>query len=451
MQEERALARAREIDTARAAGRKLGPLAGVPVALKDNLCTAWGHTTCSSRILSGFAAPYTATVVSRLEEAGAVVLGKTNMDEFAMGSSTESSATGVTRNPSDPGRVAGGSSGGSAAAVASGLAAAALGSDTGGSVRQPAAFCGVLGLKPTYGRVSRYGLVAYGSSLDQIGPLAANAQDAALILSVIAGHDPRDSTSLAREVPDYPSLIERLPAPLRVGVPRALFGAGLDEGVRALLERAVEVYRSSGAVIVEVELPHSSVERSASGELSSYAIACYYIVAMAEASSNLARYDGVRYGMRTQEPVEGIVELYSKSRSEGFGEEVKRRILLGTYTLASGYYDAYYSKALRVRRLIQEDYTRAFERCDLILCPTTPTPAFRVGEKTTDPLTMYLEDVYTVGVSLAGVPAVSVPCGTVESEGARLPVGMQLVGPLFGEALLLAAAHRFERETRGRP
>ena len=449
IQSERALERARGIDAARRDGRPLPPLAGVPVALKDNLCAAWGHTTCSSRILAGFASPYTATAVRRLEGAGAVVLGKTNMDEFAMGSSTESSATGVTRNPHDPTRVAGGSSGGSAAAVAAALAAAALGSDTGGSVRQPAAFCGVLGLKPSYGRVSRYGLVAYGSSLDQIGPIARDARDAALLLGTIAGHDPADSTSVHREVPDYLAELDRLPRDFRVGVPRALFGEGLDARVRGLLERSIDVYRSAGARIVDVELPHNAIERDSGGGISSHAIACYYIVAMAEASSNLARYDGVHFGYRSREGGEDIVELCSRTRSEGFGEEVKRRILLGTYTLASGYYDAYYDKALRVRRLIQDDFSRAFESCDIILCPTTPAPAFRVGEKSSDALAMYLEDVYTVGMSLAGVPALSMPCGSVEVDGASLPVGMQLVAPLFEEARLLAAARRFELESGG--
>ena len=449
LQSERALERARAVDRAREAGNRLPPLAGVPVALKDNLCTSWGHTTCSSRILSSFVAPYTATAVRRLEEAGAVVLGKTNMDEFAMGSSTESSVSGVTRNPHDPERVAGGSSGGSAAAVASGCVPGALGSDTGGSVRQPAAFCGIVGLKPSYGRVSRYGLVAYGSSLDQIGPLARDVRDAALLLSAIAGADPADSTCLDRAVPDYSRALEAGPETLRIGLPREFFGDGLDAEVRRTLEGAVEVYRRAGAEIREVNLPHSSIHRDAKGGLSSYAIACYYIVAMAEASSNLARYDGVHYGYRSGRQTDDIVELYSRTRSEGFGQEVKRRILLGTYTLSSGYYDAYYQKALRVRRLIQEDFTRAFEHCDIILCPTTPTAAFRIGEKTQDPLTMYLEDVYTISVSLAGLPAVSVPCGFVSAGARRLPVGMQLVGPLFEEGRLLAAAYRFEREHAG--
>jgi aspartyl-tRNA(Asn)/glutamyl-tRNA(Gln) amidotransferase subunit A len=449
LQADRALERARSIDRARASGAPLPALAGVPVALKDNLCTSWGRTTCSSRILASFAAPYTATAARRLEEAGAVVLGKTNMDEFAMGSSTESSATGVTRNPHDPERVAGGSSGGSAAAVASGCVPLALGSDTGGSVRQPAAFCGVVGLKPSYGRVSRYGLVAYGSSLDQIGPIARSVRDAAAALAVIAGPDPADSTCLERAVPDYAKAIEEAPRALRLGLPRELFGEGLDAGVRRAIEGAVEVYRGLGAEVVEVSLPHSSIERDAAGTLSSYAVACYYIVAMAEASSNLARYCGVHYGSRTPGPTEDIVELYSRSRSEGFGDEVKRRILLGTYTLSSGYYDAYYRKALEVRRLIQRDFLEAFGLCDVILCPTTPTAAFRIGEKTQDPLTMYLEDVYTISVSLAGLPALSVPCGFVQAGDRRLPVGMQIVGPLFEEGRVLAAAHRFEREARG--
>jgi aspartyl-tRNA(Asn)/glutamyl-tRNA(Gln) amidotransferase subunit A len=444
--EERALERARAVDRRRASGDTLLPLSGVPVALKDNLCTTFGHTTCASRSLEGYVSPYTATAVRRIEEAGAVVLGKTNMDEFAMGSSTENSCRGPTRNPHDPTRVAGGSSGGSAAAVAAGLAAVGLGSDTGGSVRQPAAFCGVVGLKPSYGRVSRYGLVAYGSSLDQIGTLTRDAADAALLLSVISGADPADSTCLSLAAPDCRAALEAPASDLRIGLPRELLGEGLDTEVRAGIESAVEVYRSTGAQIVEVSLPHSAIERDEGG-LSSYAVACYYIVAMAEASSNLARYDGIHYGRRTARSGGDIVDLYARTRAQFLGEEVRRRILLGAYTLSAGYYEAYYDKALRVRRLIREDFDRAFERCDVIVCPTTPTAAFRVGEKSADPLTMYLQDIFTVSVSLAGLPAVSVPCGFTAAVP-PLPLSMQIVGPHLGEDRILAAAHRYERETR---
>jgi aspartyl-tRNA(Asn)/glutamyl-tRNA(Gln) amidotransferase subunit A len=432
---DRALGRAREIDAARSRGEALGALAGVPVALKDNLCLAYGRTTCSSRILESFRSPYTATVVAALEQAGAVVVGKTNMDEFAMGSSTETSAGGPTHNPWDPERVAGGSSGGSAAAVSARLSAAALGSDTGGSIRQPAAFCGVVGLKPSYGRVSRHGLVAYGSSLDQIGPLTQSVRDAALVLREIADHDPADSTSVDTDVPDYLSALDEVPGKVRIGV---------VEGFRNHLPpRAVDVYRQAGAEIVDVELPHSAVSVDSEGTPSSFAVACYSLVAMAEASSNLARYDGVRYGHRGG-GTDDIVDLYCRTRSEGFGDEVKRRIMLGAYTLSSGYYDAYYNKALQVRRLIREDFDRAFERCDALLCPTTPGVAFRIGEKTADPLAMYLEDVYTVSVNLAGLPAVSIPC-ELSAEG--LPRAIQIIGRVFDEEGVLRIARIYERES----
>ena len=439
---ERALQRADELDAERE--KRSFPLFGIPTALKDNLCTAYGHTTCSSRMLSGYRSPYTATAVARLEAAGAVVLGKTNMDEFAMGSSTENSAFRATRNPWDLSRVPGGSSGGSAAAVSAGLCAAALGSDTGGSIRQPAAFCGVVGLKPTYGRVSRWGLVAFGSSLDQIGPIARDVRDCALVAAVIAGHDPRDSTSVRREVSDYLDGIEEPAEGLTVGMPEEYYTDALDPAIRGPLEAAAEVFRSAGAEIVDVSLPHGRIDRDASETLSSFAVACYYIIAMAEASSNLSRFDGVHYGHRSGEHGGDITELYARSRSEALGEEVRRRIMLGTYALSSGYYDAYYLKALKVRRLITSDFQRAFERCDVLLAPVTPTPAFRIGENTDDPLTMYLQDVYTLSVNLAGLPALSLPCA-VSEEG--LPVGMQLIGPVFSEPMLFRAGRLYERQT----
>jgi aspartyl-tRNA(Asn)/glutamyl-tRNA(Gln) amidotransferase subunit A len=448
---DRAREQAARVDEARAAGRTVGALGGVPLAVKDNLCTAYGRTTCGSKMLATFHAPYTATAVARLEQAGAVILGKTNLDEFAMGSSTESSALAATRNPWDVQRVPGGSSGGSAAGVAARMCAGALGSDTGGSIRQPAAFCGVVGLKPTYGRVSRLGLVAYGSSLDQIGPMTVDVADAALLAGVISGHDPKDSTSINAPVPDYLANLETPPAKLRIGLPREFFSQALDAEIHAAIDKAVEVYRQAGAQIVEVSLPHSRIDVAADGSLSSYAVACYYIVAMSEASSNLARYDGVHYGHRTARRVEDIVDLYSFSRAEGFGDEVKRRIMLGTYTLSSGYYDAYYNKALKVRRLIAGDFARAFTQCDVLLCPVAPTTAFRVGEKTADPLTMYLADIYTISVNLAGLPGLAIPAGLSPTG---LPIGMQLIGPAFSEETLLRAGRMYEKAsgvTRLRP
>jgi len=439
---EGALEQAKAVDARRAGGEPLGALGGVPVAVKDNLCTTRGKTTCSSKILANFRAPFTATAVAKLEEAGAVILGKTNLDEFAMGSSTENSAFGPTRNPWDTARVPGGSSGGSAAAVSARLCAAALGSDTGGSIRQPAAFCGVVGLKCTYGRVSRYGLVAYGSSLDQIGPITVDVADAALLTGIIAGHDPRDSTSVPRAVPDYLATVDVPLEGLRVGLPAEFFSEALDEEINAVLHGAAETYAQAGAEIVDVTLPHSRIDIDEDGNLSSYAVACYYIVAMAEASSNLARYDSVHYGHRTAEKVDDIRELYSRSRAEGFGDEVKRRIMLGTYTLSAGYYDAYYNKALKVRRLIKNDFDAALERCDVLLCPVTPTPAFRLGEKTDDPLTMYLADIYTLSLNLSGLPGVSIPAGL---SGEGLPIGMQLIGPVFSEETILRAARMYEK------
>jgi aspartyl-tRNA(Asn)/glutamyl-tRNA(Gln) amidotransferase subunit A len=429
---ERALERARRTDEAIARGEVPGRLAGVPIAVKDNLCTTFGTTTCASRILANFRAPYDAHVVQRLESAGAILVGKTNLDEFAMGSSTENSARFCTRNPWDPTRVAGGSSGGSATAVALGLVGGALGTDTGGSIRLPASLCGVTGLKPTYGRVSRYGLVAFGSSLDQVGPLARTAEDAALLLSVIAGHDPRDSTSVDREVPDYPAALDRPLAGLKIGVAAEYFGPGLDDGVRTTIEAALDVFRDHGAEVLEVHLPHTR-----------YAIACYYLVAPAEASSNLARYDGVHYGHRAA-GVDEVVELYCQSRREGFGAEVKRRIMLGTYALSSGYYDAYYLKALKVRTLLRRDFEEAFRQVDVIASPVSPTTAFPIGEKMDDPLKMYLADVYTTSANLAGIPGISLPCG-FDDQG--LPVGLQLMGPPFAEELLLAAGHQYQQVT----
>ncbi|MBI4717034.1 MAG: Asp-tRNA(Asn)/Glu-tRNA(Gln) amidotransferase subunit GatA [Planctomycetes bacterium] len=429
---DRALERARALDAARVAGHDPGPLAGVPLALKDNICTPFGITTCGSRILGTFASQYAAHVVERLEFAGAVIIGKTNLDEFAMGSSTENSAFSPTRNPWDLARVAGGSSGGSCAAVAARLVPGALGSDTGGSIRQPASFCGVTGLKPTYGRVSRFGLVAFGSSLDQIGPIAEDAGDVALLLKVIAGHDARDSTSVDVPVPDYLAALDRPLAGLRVGVSEEYFGEGLDSEVRRAVEVAIAELERGGAVVVPVHLPHMK-----------YAIACYYIVATAEASSNLARFDGVHYGHRTENPRD-FMDVYAASRGEAFGPEVKRRIMLGTYVLSSGYYDAYYLKALKVRTLIRRDFERAFEQVDVIASPVAPSPAFLVGEKAVDPLAMYLSDVYSVSANLAGIPAVSLPCGFT---AAGLPIGMQLMGRMMDEGTLLAAAHQYQLRT----
>ncbi|MCG3123796.1 MAG: Glutamyl-tRNA(Gln) amidotransferase subunit A [Phycisphaerales bacterium] len=416
-------------------GHKL-PLAGVPVALKDNICLSWGRTTCASRILQDYASPFTATAAQRLIDAGAVVIAKTNLDEFAMGSSTENSAFGPTRNPWDDSRVPGGSSGGSAASVAARIVPVALGSDTGGSIRQPAALCGVVGLKPTYGRVSRYGLVAYASSLDQIGPFATCVRDVALALDVIAGHDPLDSTSTPAAHTAATAEIENPVAPLVIGVPRQARSSANHPAVAQALDNAAALYARLGATLVEVDLP-----------MTDYGIAAYYIVALAEASSNLARFDGVRFGTRAAlKPGESLIDLYCRSRADGLGPEVKRRILIGTHALSSGYYDAYYLTALKARRRIKQDFDRAFtdQGCHAILMPAMPEPAFRIGEKT-DPLSLYLEDVYTVGVNLAGLPALSFPAGFAENP--RLPIGLQLVGPAWSEATLLRVARMFERET----
>jgi aspartyl-tRNA(Asn)/glutamyl-tRNA(Gln) amidotransferase subunit A len=426
---ERALERARAIDADLARSAAL-PLAGVPLALKDNMCTAGIPTTASSRILRGFVPVYSATVVSRLEAAGAVLVGKTNLDEFAMGSSTENSATGPTRNPWDPACTPGGSSGGSAAAVAAGMTPIALGSDTGGSIRQPAAFCGIVGLKPTYGRVSRYGLLAFASSLDQIGPLANSVEDAALVLQVIAGADPQDATCSTEPVANYLEALDRGVSGLRIGVPRDVVGDGVDESVQRAFAESLERWRAAGAVIVDISLPHAR-----------YAIPVYYLIATAEASSNLARYDGVRYGHRAAlGKTDGLREMYDRTRDEGFGPEVKRRIMLGTYVLSAGYYDAYYLKAQQVRTLLRRDYDQAFASCDVVAMPTTPTPPFRLGEKTSDPIQMYLSDVFTVSANLTGLPAISLP---VRRAG-HLPIGVQLTGRMFDEATLLAAGKTLE-------
>ncbi|HUW20667.1 MAG TPA: Asp-tRNA(Asn)/Glu-tRNA(Gln) amidotransferase subunit GatA [Sedimentisphaerales bacterium] len=432
--EEQALAKAKEVGERVAAGEPVGALAGVPVAIKDVLCTAFGATTCASKILENFHAPYNATAVEKLLAADAVIVGKTNMDEFAMGSSTENSGLKRTVNPWDTSRVPGGSSGGSAAAVAAGMCFAALGSDTGGSIRQPAGFCGVVGLKPTYGRVSRYGLVAYGSSLDQIGPVTRTVGDCALMLNVIAGHDPADSTSVDEKRAPVHDYLEKLDEPvggLKIAVAPA-FNKGADEQVLRAINEAVGLYKKLGAEVIEVEMPHLD-----------YAIASYYVIATAEASSNLARYDGVHYGHRTANPRD-YVEVYSKSREEGFGKEVKRRIMLGTYALSSGYYDAYYLKALKVRNLIRGDFTKVFEKCDCIMMPVSPTTAFKIGEKVDDPLQMYLSDIYTIAANLAGIPGVCIPCG-FDDKG--LPIGLQILGPAFCEDRLLRIARMFEART----
>jgi len=424
---EQVLARAAEVDRLVRTSGDL-PLAGVPVAVKDNICTRHLRTTCCSKILENFMPPYNATAVERMERAGAVVIGKTNCDEFAMGSSTENSAFQTTRNPYDLERVAGGSSGGSAVAVAAGMAALALGSETGGSVRQPASFCNALGLKPTYGRISRYGLVAFASSLDCIGPFAHNPRDLALLLSVIAGRDEHDSTSAPVPVPDYVSEMSKPVAGMRIGIPQEYFGSGLDPAVRTIIEQGQRNAEALGCALIEVSMPHTE-----------YAIADYYIIAPAEASSNLARYDAVRYGYRAPNQ-QDLSEMYTRSRSAGFGAEVKRRIMIGTYALSSGYYEAYYGRAMRVRTLIKRDFERAFEKADALLAPVSPTPAFWIGEKIHDPLEMYLSDIYTVTANLAGVPSLSLPCGFTP---AGLPVGLQILTSQFAESAILRFAEAY--------
>ncbi len=432
---ERALDRAKLVDD----GHVTGPLAGIPIAVKDNLCTTFGHTTCSSKMLANFRSPYDATVIRRLEAAGAIIVGKTNLDEFAMGSSTENSAFKTTRNPWDTSRVPGGSSGGSAAALAAGMCCASIGSDTGGSIRQPAALCGLVGIKPTYGLVSRYGLVAFASSLDQVGPFGKTVTDAAFMLNILAGHDPKDSTSSPRAVPDFTANLDQKPSSLRIGLVREYdLSAGIDPEVKRAFDEAIDVYRRLGATIVDVSLPHTK-----------YGIAAYYIIAPCEASSNLARYDGVHFGHRTAEPVRDIIELVSKSRAEGFGEEVRRRIMIGTYALSSGYHEAFYVRAQKIRTLIRADFDAAFKQCDVIACPTSPIPAFKVGEKSTDPMSMYLCDVFTVTCNIAGIAGMSLPCGFTDAtaNAPALPIGLQLLAPSFGEETMLQAGRAYERET----
>jgi len=427
-----ALVAAAEADKRIAAG-DMDILTGIPLALKDIFLTQGVATTCASKILANFIPPYDATSWLKLKERGAVLVGKLNQDEFAMGSSCEGSAFGPTRNPWNPDCIPGGSSGGSAACIAARQATATLGTDTGGSIRQPAAHCGCVGLKPTYGRVSRYGVIAYASSLDQVGPVTRDVRDAAIMLGAIAGHDPLDSTSVERPVPDYTKSLTADVKGLKIGLPKEYFISGLDPDVQKAMDLAIETYRGLGAEFIEISLPHTD-----------YAVACYYLIATAEASSNLARYDGVRFGHRTSEP-KGLLDMYRKSRAEGFGTEVKRRIMLGTYALSSGYYDAYYLKAQKVRTLIMQDFLKAFESVDVILTPVTPTPAFKIGEKTNDPLQMYLSDIFTIPTNLAGTCGISVPAG-MSRDG--LPIGLQLIGRPFGEEDIIRAGHAFEQATQ---
>jgi len=429
LSQERAFAKADEIDAAVADGEMLPTLAGVPIAIKDVISTQGVRTTCGSKILKNYVPPFDATAVARLEAAGAVILGKTNCDEFAMGSSNENSAYGPVKNPASCDRVPGGSSGGSAAVVAAGLAVASLGTDTGGSIRQPGSFCGVPAMMGSYGRVSRYGLIAFASSLDRIGPFATNVKDVASVLEVIAGRDPLDATSATAAVPHYAEEVAKPVKGLRVGIPREYFAAGMDAEVRKKIEAGIEIFRGLGCELVDVRMPHTD-----------YAIATYYIIATAEASSNLARYDGVRYGLRAKG--DSLLAMYKNTRGAGFGAEVKRRIVLGTYVLSAGYYDAYYLKGQKVRALIAKDFRDAFLKVDALLTPTSPVPPFKLGERTADPLQMYLADIYTVTGSLAGVPGISVPCGKVEG---KLPVGLQIFGPAFGEGRVLQLAHAFEQ------
>ena len=429
---EDAAKQAKEADKRLASGRDITPLTGVPISVKDIFCTQGMLTTCASKILNNFVPPYDATIIKKLKDAGAVILGKNNMDEFAMGSSTENSAFVVTKNPWDIERVPGGSSGGSAASVAAGECAASVGTDTGGSIRQPASCCGVVGLKPTYGRVSRYGIVAFASSLDQAGPLTKDVKDCAVLLNTIAGHDPHDATSIEAPVPDYTAGLGKGIKGIRVGIPMEYFIKGLDSDVEQAVRDAIEVLKKNGASIVDVSLPHTD-----------YAIAVYYLVATAEASSNLARYDGVKYGYRASNN-SNLLEMYCKSRDEGFGPEVKRRIMLGTYALSAGYYEAYYKKASQVRTLIKNDFEEAFKRCDVIITPTSPTPAFKIGEKVADPLTMYLSDIFTISCNLAGIPGLSLPCGFTKEN---LPIGLQILGKPMDEETVLKTAYSFEQAT----
>lgn len=428
--EDLAISQAKAADERRANG-DAAPLTGIPIAHKDIFCTEGVKTTCGSKMLDNFIAPYNSTVAEKFNAAGTVTLGKTNLDEYAMGSSTESSFYGPTRNPWDLNRVPGGSSGGSASAVAANLAPAATGTDTGGSIRQPAAFCGITGIKPTYGRVSRWGMIAYGSSLDQGGPMTQTAEDAALMLNVMAGFDPKDSTSVDREVPDYTAKLNEPLKGLRIGLPKEYFGDGLNSAIAESIHSAVKQFESMGAVVKEISLPRTEL-----------AIPAYYIIAPAEASTNLSRYDGVKYGYRCEDPVD-LYDMYTRTRAEGFGEEVKRRIMIGTYALSAGYYDAYYRKAQQLRRLIKDDFMKALSEVDVIMGPTTPSPAWAVGEMDNDPVSMYLEDIYTLSVNLAGLPGMSIPCGIVEG----MPVGLQVIGNYFDESLLLNIGHQFQQAT----
>lgn len=429
MSEEEALEMARDADTRIARGED-SPLLGIPFGIKDIFCTKGIETTCASQILKGFIPPYDATIIKKLKDSGFIHLGRLNMDEFAMGSSTENSSFQTTKNPWDLTRIPGGSSGGSASAVAAGLCAASLGTDTGGSIRQPAGLCGVVGMKPTYGRVSRYGLIAFASSLDQIGPLTRNVMDCAIVMNAIAGYDPMDSTSIPQPVPDYTERLGRDIKGMKIGIPKEYFIEGMDQDVKMMLRESLSVFEKQGATLVDVSLPHTE-----------YAVATYYIICTAEASSNLARYDGVKYGLRSEG--KDIIDMYKKTRLQGFGKEVKRRIILGTYVLSSGYYDAYYRKAGKVRTLIRRDFDEVFKVCDIIITPVSPTTAFKIGEKMEDPLTMYLSDIFTIPVNLAGLPAMSVPCG-FDANG--LPVGLQIIGKPLDEALMLQAAFAFESE-----
>ena len=430
---EDALTKAEEIDNRRANGETLGEFAGIPIGIKDNICTKGVKTTCSSKMLENFVSPYDATVMEKLNKENVINLGKLNMDEFAMGGSTEHSYFKTTKNPYNLNKVPGGSSGGSAAAVSAGMVPWALGSDTGGSIRQPASFCGVVGLKPTYGLVSRYGLVAFASSLDQIGPITKDVYDSALLLNIIAGHDKKDTTSVEKEKIDYTKCLKNDVKGLKIGVPKEFFAEGINKEVKEALEKAMEKYKQLGAIVEEISL-----------DVAKYSLATYYIIACAEASSNLGRFDGIRYGHRAKE-VSNLKELYKKSRSEGFGPEVKRRIILGTYVLSSGYYDAYYKKAQQVRTLVMNEFNKAFEKYDVILTPTSPTVAFDIGSKTSNPLEMYLSDICTVSVNIAGLPGISIPCG-VDKEG--MPIGMQLIGNKFAEETILNAAYTFEQATK---
>jgi aspartyl-tRNA(Asn)/glutamyl-tRNA(Gln) amidotransferase subunit A len=429
--QEFALEQAKTAD-GRIADGKAGPLTGIPFAQKDIFCTQGIKTSCASKMLDNFIAPYNATLIEKFNQAGAVTLGKTNMDEFAMGSSNENSYYGATKNPWDLNRIPGGSSGGTAAAVAARLAPAGTGTDTGGSIRQPAALCGITGLKPTYGRISRYGMIAFASSLDQAGPLAQTAEDAALMMNIMAGHDPKDSTSIDLAVPDYTATLADDIKGLKIGLPKEYFENGLDADVKTAVEASIHLYQSLGAEIIDISLPHTQ-----------YAASAYYVIAPAECSSNLARYDGVRYGYQCHQPT-NLEDLYKRSRSEAFGDEVKRRIMIGTYVLSSGYYDAYYRKAQKIRRLIRDDFIQAFKTVDVILTPSTPTPAFNIGEKSQDPVAMYLSDVYTIAVNLAGLPGLSMPAGFSSDH---LPIGVQLIGNLFEEAKLLNVAHQYQQHT----